>query len=83
MMWSSSELNLTAIQHNILLMYCRSHYTVLPSFCSNGIGRSGAFICMHSQMERMKAEAMVDIFQFIKAVRIQRAGLVTTQVTVY
>ena len=35
---------------------------------------------MHSQMERMKAEAMVDIFQFIKAVRIQRAGLVTTQV---
>ena len=31
-------------------------------------------------MERMKAEAMVDIFQFIKAIRIQRAGLVTTQV---
>ena len=37
---------------------------------------------MHSQMERMKAEAMVDIFQFIKAVRIQRAGLVTTQVCI-
>ena len=55
----------------------------LSSFLySNGIGRSGAFICMHSQMERMKAEAMVNIFQFIKAVRIQRAGLVTTEVCV-
>ena len=37
---------------------------------------------MHSQMERMKAEAMVDFFQFIKAVRIQRAGLVTSEVYV-
>ena len=37
---------------------------------------------MHSQMERMKAEAMVNFFQFIKAVRIQRAGLVTSEVCV-
>ena len=33
-------------------------------------------------MEHMKAEAMVDIFQFMKAMRIQRAGLVTTEVCV-
>ena len=49
-------------------------------FYSDGVGRTGAFITMHAQMERMKAEAVVDIFQFIKAIRVQRAGLVSTKV---
>ena len=38
---------------------------------------------MHAQMERMKAEAIVDVFQFIKSVRFQRAGLVANKVRVY
>ena len=49
-------------------------------FCSDGVGRTGAFITMHAQMERMKAEAVINIFQFIKAIRIQRAGLVSNKV---
>lgn len=49
-------------------------------FCSDGVGRSGTFICMHAQMERMKSEAVVDVFQFIKSVRFQRAGLVANKV---
>ena len=47
---------------------------------SNGVGQTGAFITIHAQMERMKVEAVVDIFQFIKAIRVQRAGLVSTKV---
>ena len=31
-------------------------------------------------MERMKAETVVDLFQFIKATRLQRAGLVANKV---
>ena len=31
-------------------------------------------------MERMKAETVVDLFQFIKAARLQRAGLVANKV---
>ncbi len=31
-------------------------------------------------MERMKSEAVIDVFQFIKSVRFQRAGLVDTKV---
>ena len=36
---------------------------------------------MHAQMERMKSEAVVDVFQFIKSVRFQRAGLVANRVS--
>ena len=48
--------------------------------CSDGVGRTGAFIATHAEMERMKAETVVDLFQFIKAVRVQRAGLVSSKV---
>ena len=47
---------------------------------SDGLGRSGAFICIHSQLERLKTEGVVDIFQSVKSARIQRAGLVQTVV---
>ncbi len=48
--------------------------------CSDGVGRTGAFIATHAEMERMKAETVVDLFQFIKASRFQRAGLVSNKV---
>ena len=44
--------------------------------CSDGVGRSGTFICIHSQLERLKTEGVVDFFQAIKSARIQRAGIV-------
>ena len=46
---------------------------------SDGVGRTGAFIATHAEMERMKAETVVDIFQFIKAARVQRARLVSNK----
>ena len=45
-------------------------------FYSDGVGRSGTFICLHSQLERLKTEGVVDLFQSAKSARIQRAGLV-------
>ena len=44
--------------------------------CSDGVGRSGTFICIHSQLERLKTEGVVDFFQAIKSARIRRAGIV-------
>jgi len=44
--------------------------------CNDGVGRTGTFICFHAQLERLKTEGVVDIFQSIKSIRIQRAGLV-------
>ena len=48
--------------------------------CSDGVGRTGAFISTHAEMERMKAETVVDLFQFIKGIRTQRAGMVSNKV---
>ena len=48
--------------------------------CSDGVGRTGAFISMHAEMERMKAETVADLFQFIKGMRVQRAGMVSNKV---
>ena len=44
--------------------------------CSDGVGRTGTFICIHAQLERLKTEGVVDFFQSIKSAHIQRAGLV-------
>ena len=43
---------------------------------SDGVGRTGTFICLHSQLERLKTEGVVDFLQAVKASRIQRPGLV-------
>ena len=48
--------------------------------CSDGVGRTGAFISTHAEMERMKAETVADLFQFIKGMRVQRAGMVLNKV---
>ena len=45
-------------------------------YCSDGIGRTGTFICIHAQLERIKTEGVIDIFQFIKTLRISRPNLV-------
>ena len=44
--------------------------------CSDGVGHTGTFICIHSQLERLKTEGVVDFFQAAKSACIQRAGLI-------
>lgn len=43
---------------------------------SDGSGRSGAFVVLYTQLERLKTEHVVDVFQGIKAARTQRMGIV-------
>jgi protein tyrosine phosphatase len=54
---------------------CSSRHTTV--ICSDGMGRTGTFICLHSQLERLKTEGVVDFLQAVKSARIQRPGLVT------
>ena len=58
----------------LIMMY------LLPDPCSDGVGRTGTFICLHSQLERLKTEGVVDLFQAVKSARIHRAGLVQNAV---
>ena len=60
---------------SIATQLCAS-FTLYPHLFSDGVGRTGTFICLHSQLERLKTEGVVDFFQAVKSARIQRAGLV-------
>eukprot|EP00731_Ephydatia_muelleri_P019110 Em0011g1150a len=45
--------------------------------CSDGVGRTGAFITIHAMMEKLKTEHVVDFFQFIKSSRTRRPNFVS------
>ena len=49
-------------------------------YSSDGIGRTGSFCAAYSMMDRFKVEQVVDAFQTIKSMRIQRAGLLDSLV---
>ena len=46
------------------------------------MGRTGTFICIHAQLERLKTEGVVDFFQFVKSARMQRPGVILNVVRV-
>ncbi len=53
--------------------------TVVESYVSpssDGMGRTGAFICIHAQLERLKTEGVMDVFQFAKSARFHRGHLI-------
>ena len=56
-------------------------FHIHTSFFSDGIGRTGVFITLHAQLERLKIEGIVDVFQFVKSARGQREGLVNSPVS--
>ena len=67
--------NVTTVDKNHILSFLHPPlFPVLP--LSDGVGRTGTFICLHSQLERLKTEGVVDFLQAVKASRIQRPGLV-------
>ncbi|KAL5486722.1 hypothetical protein EMCRGX_G019239 [Ephydatia muelleri] len=53
-----------------------SEKNVITVVCNDGCGRTGSFICIHSELERLKAEGVVNIFQSVKAMRSYRPGMV-------
>ncbi|CAH1243823.1 PTPRA [Branchiostoma lanceolatum] len=46
--------------------------------CSNGAGRTGAFIALNTVLERVKAEGICDLFQTVKSMRYSRPHMVQT-----
>ena len=55
---------------------------VFLSPCSGGVGRTGVFCAISIMIERLKAEGVVDVFQTVQAMRLQRPAMVQTAVRV-
>ena len=49
--------------------------------CSDTVTRSGMFCAIATTIERCKTEGVVDVFQVIKALRVQKPGAVPTVVS--
>lgn len=48
--------------------------------CSAGVGRTGTFVTIHTQLKRIEAENNVDIFGFVQSMRYRRCFMVQTEV---
>jgi netrin-G3 ligand len=48
--------------------------------CSAGVGRTGVFITLSIDLERMQYEGVVDVFQTVRILRTQRPAMVQTEV---
>lgn len=54
---------------------------VYTSACySAGAGRTGTFCALSTVLERVKAEGILDVFQTVKSLRLQRPHMVQTLV---
>eukprot|EP00794_Sanderia_malayensis_P008073 gene8073-8937_t len=52
---------------------------IVTVHCSAGVGRTGLFIALTNLIERLKTEAVVDVFQTVKQLRHQRTAMVQTR----
>jgi len=52
---------------------------VISVHCSAGVGRTGVFIALTNLIERLKTEAVVDVYQTVKKLRQQRTAMVQTK----
>ena len=62
--------------------FCIKLYSVSSLPFSDGCGRTGTFLSIYSQIERLKTEQVIDVFQWVKSSRIQRPWLVSNQVKI-
>ena len=56
------------------------HLCVCLCVCSDGVGRTGVFVCIYTQLERAKSEGVADIFHFIRGARGRHPGFVQSLV---
>ena len=54
---------------------------ILIFFISGGCGRTGTYIAICLLIDRLKMEGVVDVFQTVRALRLQRPGMVRSVVS--
>ena len=59
----------------------RFHCAISLSLSSGGCGRTGTYIAVSILIERLKTEGVVDVFQTVRKLRMQRPGMVASPVS--
>ena len=66
----------------IMVLVDHSLWGLSPlSFYSDTVSRSGMFCAIVTTIERCKTEGVVDVFQVVKALRVQKPGAVANVVS--
>ena len=50
--------------------------------CSAGVGRTGTFLTLYTQLQRIENEGNLDIFNFVQGMRRRRCFMVQTEVRI-
>lgn len=67
--------------NNFWWMLCYVANNSVGFVLSAGAGRTGTFIALSNILERVKAEGLLDVFQTVKSLRMQRPHMVQTVVS--
>jgi len=68
--------------HNRVEKFHKRISTPMVVHCSAGVGRTGTFIVIDTQLQKIKRERCVDIFNNIRMLRYSRNYMVQTQVSI-
>ena len=71
---------LLSFQKRIDKFHDRKKHGAMVVHCSAGVGRTGTFITIDTQLQRIKQEGTLDIFNFVRHLRYCRNYMVQTQV---
>ena len=66
-----------------ILHFDQQDFGPIVVHCSAGVGRSGTFITLHSQLQHIATEGTIDIFPFVQQMRYRRCHMVQTEVQDY
>ncbi|KAK3736163.1 hypothetical protein QZH41_015550 [Actinostola sp. cb2023] len=56
----------------------QSYNSIITGHCSGGVGRTGVYCAISILIERVKAEGVIDVFQTVQSLRLQRPAMVQT-----
>ena len=74
--------SVTDVIEEMTKVQIRSGNKPIVVHCSDTVTRSGMFCAIATTIERCKTEGVVDVFQVVKALRVQKPGAVPTVVSV-
>ena len=78
---SSNLKSITDVIEDLTKVQMRTSNKPTVVHCSDTVTRSGMFCAIATTIERCKTEGVVDVFQVVKALRVQKPGAVPTVVS--